>query len=208
MKKERVITYIDGFNLYHGLIDSQLRTSRWLDLGALSKSLLRPSQQLVLTRYFTTRVRGNAAKTAHQSTFVDALSARGQIDIDFGHFLSKSMRCWHCGTTWQRNEEKKTDVNIAVRLLEDAFDDRFEVAIIVSGDSDLVPPIQSVQTRFPDKRLLVAFPPGRSSHELRKVAHAAFRIPKSKITAHRLPNPVVTPAGVALHAPAGWLPST
>lgn len=208
MSDQRVITYIDGYNLYHGMLDARLRSSRWLDLPMLGRSLLKPDQDLMLTRYFTTRVRGNPGKTGRQSAFIDALVARGDIEIDFGHFLSKPVTCRSCGSTWQKNEEKKTDVNIAVRLLDDAYDDRFDVAVVVSGDSDLVPPIEAVRRRFPTKRLLVAFPPKRNSSELRRVADAAFTISDRNIRASRLPEKVVTATGVTLSAPPGWLPST
>ncbi|MFL1587059.1 NYN domain-containing protein, partial [Stutzerimonas stutzeri] len=89
----------------------------------------------------TSHPRSNPCGTSRQNRYIDALTARGGVSIDYGHFLSRPARCRSCGAKWQRNEEKKTDVNIAVRLLEDAFDDLFDVAIIVSGDSDLAPPI-------------------------------------------------------------------
>ena len=57
MRTERVIAYIDGFNLYHGLCDAQLESSRWLDLRGVCESLLKPHQKLVLVRYFTSMVR-------------------------------------------------------------------------------------------------------------------------------------------------------
>ena len=44
-------TYIDAYNVYHGLLEAGLRSSRWLDLPELGSSLLEPDQQLVLTRY-------------------------------------------------------------------------------------------------------------------------------------------------------------
>ena len=153
-------------------------------------------------------MRGNQAKVQWQSTLIDALLARGDIEIAVGHFLSKPVSCNTCGNTWQKNEEKKTDVDIAVRLLDDAFDDRFDVAVIISGDSDLVPPIESVRARFPAKRLLVAFPPRRNPSELRRVADAAFQISEAKIRASRLPDPVTTAGGVVLSAPRGRLPRT
>lgn len=206
MPKQRVITYIGGFNLYHGLLQARLHSARWLDLHALGRSLLKPSQQLELTRYFTARVRGNPDKARRQGAFLDALCARGRIRIDFGHFLAKPVSCHKCGNRWQKNEEKKTDVNLAVRLLDDAYDDRFDVAIIVSGDSDLVPPIESVSARFPDKRLIAAFPPQRNSTELRRVADKAFEISEATIRGARLPDPVTTRSGTRLRAPKGWLP--
>jgi len=203
----RVIAYIDGYNLYHGMIEARLHSSRWLDLETLGHSLVKSHQHLKLTRYFTTRVSGNPAKAQRQGVFIDALLSRGGIEIDYGHFLSKPISCHRCGNRWQKNEEKKTDVNIAVRLLDDAYDDQFDVAIIVSGDSDLVPPIESVRARFPHKRLLVAFPPRRHSKQLRRVADAAFKIPKTKIRSARLPDPMITSDGTILRAPKGWLPA-
>lgn len=88
------------------------------------------------------------------------------------------MKCFSCGNEWLRHEEKKTDVNIAVRILDDAYDDRFDKAIVVSGDSDLVPAIQSVYTRFPEKRIIVAFPPKRNSAELKLVAEKTLLLEK------------------------------
>lgn len=206
MSITRVVAYIDGFNLYYGLRQGQLLTSRWLDLETVCESLLRGDQQLDLIRYFTTRVRGNPPAAQRQSVFIDALSALGRIKIDYGHFLSKTMTCHSCRNSWQQYEEKKTDVNIAVRLLDDAYDNLFDTAMIVSGDSDLAPPVESVRTRFPNKRFIVAFPPRRNSSELRRVADVSFTIPRRVIRSSHLPDPVVTPSGVRLNAPPGWLP--
>ena len=208
MSIERTITYIDGYNLYHGMRDARLQSSRWLDLAALAESLLKPQQRLELVRYFTTMVRGNPPKAMRQAAFVQALHARGGIEIDFGHFLSKTMKCPNCGNEWAKHEEKKTDVNIAVRILDDAYDNRFDVAMVVSGDSDLVPAIESIHTRFPKKRIIVAFPPRRHSTELQLVANESFTIGKGKIRSNRLPDPVITPEGIQLQAPAGWLPAS
>lgn len=206
MGASRVIAYIDGFNLYHGLRDAGLEDSRWLDLHGMCVSLLEPSERLELVRYFTSRVKGSPAKAARQAVFIDALRARGGIEIDFGHFLSNTVQCFNCGNVWKKNEEKKTDVNVAVRLLEDASDDRFDTAMIVSGDSDLVPPIESLRRRFPHKRVVVAFPPRRRSSQLAQAASAVFPIYPQTVRANHLPDPVRTAAGVDLHAPSGWLP--
>ena len=59
MARERVIAYIDGYNLYFGLLDALLRTSRWLNLHGVCTALLKPRQRLELVRYFTTSVRND-----------------------------------------------------------------------------------------------------------------------------------------------------
>ena len=189
-------------------MDAGLRSSRWLDLAELGRSLLKPDQQLVLTRYFTTQVKGNPAKARRQARYIDALETQVGIEIDYGHFLSKPITCYSCGSTWPKNEEKKTDVNIAVRMLEDAYDDCFDTAIVISGDSDLSAPIESVRRRFPDKRVVVAFPPKRYSKELSRVADAWFGIFARNIRSSRLPARITTIDGTLLTAPQGWLPAS
>ena len=208
MRTERVIAYIDGFNLYHGLRDAGLHSSRWLDLRALCESLLKPHQRLNRVRYFTTRVRNNPHAAQRQGVYIDALNATGGIQIDYGHFLDKTLTCQSCGSTYKKAEEKKTDVNIAVRLLDDAYDDHFDTAMVISADSDLTPAIESVRRRFPQKTLLVASPPQRWSSELRRAANATTRIANKNIRSNRLPDPVIAPDGRQLLAPPGWLPST
>lgn len=201
-----VFAYIDGFNLYYGMLDGRMQNARWLDLRALVAALLRPHQQLGLVRYFTARVRDDPEAARDQAAFIDALLARGGVEIEFGHFQATSVECHRCGHVKNRYEEKRTDVNMAARMLEDAFDDRFDLAIVVSADSDLVAPIETVRRRFPDKRVMVAFPPRRRSAQLRRAADAVHHLAGPVIRSSRLPDPVVTSAGVKLRAPRGWLP--
>ena len=176
MSTERVIAYIDGYNLYIGLLDARLHTSRWLDLRGVCTSLLKPDQRLDLVRYFTTSVRNDPGAAKRQAVFIDALRATGGIEIDFGLFLSKTVACRWCKKEWTKNGEKRTDVNIAVRLLNDAHDDRFDMAMVISGDSDLVPIVESVRQRYPRKRVIVVSPPKRWSTDLAQSAHTAFQV--------------------------------
>ena len=80
MRSERVIAYLDGINLYHELMDAKMGSSRWLDPVAMSQSLLGPNQQLVLLRYFTTRIHNRPDKADRQSTYIDALETRGGLE--------------------------------------------------------------------------------------------------------------------------------
>ncbi|MCX7692632.1 MAG: NYN domain-containing protein, partial [Tepidimonas taiwanensis] len=80
----------------------------------------------------------------------------------------------------------------------------FDVALIVSGDSDLTTPIRSVRARFPKKRLIVAFPPGRFSSELKRCAHGYLTIGEDKPRASQLPEHLTKPDGYVLTRPASW----
>lgn len=55
----RVVAYVDGFNLYHGVHSFSGRRDLWLDLAGLLSSLLRPGQSLVEINYFTAPVVGS-----------------------------------------------------------------------------------------------------------------------------------------------------
>ena len=202
----RVISYIDGFNFYFGLRAKGWRQYYWLDLAAMTRSFLKPGQQFVHCHYFTAWIRQqpNGQSARRQSLWLDALAIRGEITCHFGHYLPKDQQCRSCGATWTSHEEKMTDVNIATQLLVDTYDDRYDTAIIVSGDSDLTMPVRQIRNRFPNKRLIIAFPPTRRSAELKKAAHGHFVIGADKLRQNLLPNEITTPSGYVLKRPARW----
>lgn len=204
----RVVAYIDGFNLYFGLKAKGWRRYYWLDVHALVLKLLKPDQQLVAVKYFTARISSpqhDPEKDKRQSTFLEAIATLPDTTIHYGHYLPKTQRCFACGATWESHEEKMTDVNIAVELLTDAADDRFDVALLVSADSDLTAPIKAVRARFPAKRVVLAFPPERHSTHLESVANAHFRIGRKRIQDSQFPDEVQTPSGFVLKRPPSWL---
>jgi len=214
--RERVIAYIDGFNLYHGLREAGYRRYYWLDVTALAANLLKPRQQLLFTKYFTARIAGpkpvdSPAKTrrlnekqGRQSDFLDALATLADFRLFEGHYLAKDARCRQCGAKWTFHEEKMTDVNIATELLVDAFQDAFDTALLISADSDLVAPVRAVRSRFPAKRVVVVFPPRRQSIQLKDAASACFTIGRAKLAASQLPERVRSPSGFELQRPRRW----
>lgn len=203
----RVVSYVDGFNLYFGLRDRGWRKYYWLDLVTLSRHLLKPDQDLLSVHYFTARIRSNRHNSRdmqRQNTYLEALATLSGLTLHFGHYLEKPRECRRCGAIWMDYEEKMTDVNIAVQLLSDAFDDRFDTALIVSADSDLTTPARQVRRRFPHKRIIVAQPPGRHSSELTKAATGYFTVGEDKVRQSQLPPTVTRADGFVLHRPAYW----
>jgi hypothetical protein len=75
--KERVIVYIDGFNLYFGMREAGFHNCRWLDISVLVQNILQANQSLVEIKYFTSRVSNNPDKQKRQSTYIDALESTG-----------------------------------------------------------------------------------------------------------------------------------
>lgn len=206
---QRVIFYVDGFNLYYGMRSKLWKRYYWLDIARLAERLLNPCQTLVFARYFTARIhpdgRRNADKKERQDAYLEALSVSSSARIHYGRFLKKKRRCNKCGESWTTYEEKMTDVNIAVELLDDARYDRFDTAIIVSADSDLVGPVKNVRMRHPEKRVVIAFPPDRRSVDLKNAAKSSFVIGRDALRDSQLPDTVVKPDGYTLSRPASWV---
>ncbi len=201
---QNVITYIDGFNLYFGLKEKYDRKYLWLDLEKLSTSLLKPGQELKVVKYFTSHIHGNTAKIKRQNRYLEALGTLPIINTYYGQYLVNDHVCPACGNIEHIPSEKMTDVNIATHILVDAFENRFDVAILISGDSDLSGPISEIKRLFPSKRIIVAFPPSRVSFELKRVAHAWFMIGRSKIDQSQFPEFVTKPDGYRLKRPVSW----
>lgn len=97
-----------------------------------------------------------------------------------------------------------TDVNISVELMQDAFDDRFDTALLVSADSDLSAPVESVLARYPDRRIIMVCPPDRQSKKLESVASASFRIGRKLLQDSQLPDIYEKPDGFVLRRPREW----
>lgn len=175
----RYCFYIDGFNVYYALNgDPALksfpyRKYKWLDYRKLAKSIIGQRDTITGIFYFTAFVRWKRPDVVYRhKQYIKALRSVGVETIQ-GRFMDKDIKCHNCNKYFSTHEEKRTDVNIALKLLGDAFDDLYDKAIIISADSDLLPVIQSVHKYFPDKEIGVMFPIGRTSFDLRQ--HADFR---------------------------------
>ena len=207
----RTRVYIDGFNLYYGCLKGT--PHKWLDPYALCTGLL-PRNQIDRVRYFTARIsaRPNDPDQAmRQQTYFRALGTVPQIDIHLGHFLTHEVTmpdavAWQAGryrgVRVVKTEEKGSDVNLATHLLMDAFDDAFDVAVIVSNDSDLKEPISLVRNRF-GKTIGILNPQQKVSRALQPLAHFIKAVRGGALANAQFPGQLQDAVGV-FHKPAGW----
>jgi len=200
---ERIIAYIDGFNLYFGMKENG-NSTLWLNPQKLVLSLLKPNQQLECIKYFTSRVRNSPDKEQRQKTYIEALETLPDFKITYGHYQSHIETCRRCGHSYPYSNEKMTDVNIAVAMMEDGHNDLYDTAFLVTGDSDLVPPIVSIHNIYPQKRVFVAFPPNRSNVSVKNVAKGGMVIGRKKLIDAQFPNQVIKKNGYILERPLSW----
>lgn len=201
-KKERVSVFIDGFNLYFGL-KSAFPQLKWLNVYLLSQNLLKPNQTLIEVYYFTARIKNNPPKEQRQGTYISAIKST-PTKIIYGQYKSKQKECRNCGHRWLTNEEKMTDVNIAMHMFTDAFQDRFDRAILISGDSDLVPPIKSVQQHF-NKKVFVVFPPNRHNNSVKQIADGSMMLGRGKISNSQFETEIKLDNNYRINKPDEWL---
>jgi uncharacterized LabA/DUF88 family protein len=200
-----VIAYVDGFNLYHGLHQAYGRRYLWLDLEHLVRRV-RPRDQILAVRYFTAELKDDPAGLARQRAYLAALTTHcPTVDVVLGRYQTKTMTCRRCGSAWTTYEEKETDVNIAVALVADAAAAASDIALIVSADSDLCPAIRTARSINPRRRMIAAFPPRRSSFEIRSLIRQPFTLAVADIRNSLLPEVVADQAtGYAYKRPGKW----
>jgi len=212
----RTIVYLDGYNLYHGLMDRYDRKYLWLDLTRFALSLLSdPRQQLISTKYFTSEAPGGSTSDSwqRQQTYWKALKSCPMLEVVKGSYREKAVRCKSCrlaeaeckacGQKLVFRNEKRTDVNIATHLVRDACEGNFEVAILVSGDTDLVPAVEVVKEK--KCRIVVGFPPDRATNDMKDAAGgAAFKITEGQLKRSQFPRRVEIAPGIWVERPTKW----
>lgn len=202
-RKERVVAYIDGFNLYFGLKESGFQNCKWLDLRKLISGILKSNQELKEIHYFTSRQNNGISKQKNQSIYIEALESK-DINIIYGQFQESLFECHHCGRTWNLYKEKLTDVNIASNMILDAYEDKYDTAILISGDSDLTPPIIKIHEKFKAKKVIVIFPPKRNNQSLSNCAKGSFTLGRKKLVDAQFEPLVLSKNGYWLCKPDHW----
>jgi uncharacterized LabA/DUF88 family protein len=201
------MAYIDGFSLYYGMKGQRWERYLWLNVDALARLLTRAAARIVGVKYFTAMVYnppGDPDKVGRQARYNAAIRSTLGVRIIYGHYKPRQCECKGCGRKWTSYEEKQTDVNIALEVLGDAQDDRFDVLLLITRDGDLVSVLRTIRQRFGHKRIIVAAPPGRASPDLPRVADAYIHITDTHLRACQFPDEVRTAKGAIVNRPATW----
>ena len=217
----KTIVYVDGYNLYYGLL--RRSAFKWLDLYRLFQDhALGQNAEVLEVRYYTAPVLGRMSddpeSSQRQRTYLQALRKMppNRVKIIEGKIMAETpvLRLVNplpeCpGLTHVKVHdftEKKTDVNLAADLITGAWTGAYEQAVICSNDTDLEGALRVVKEHRPAIRLgLVAPIP---SDDSRKIAadlksHADWSKVLSKVHLERSQLPDKIP-GTALRRPPAW----
>ena len=203
----KTIVYVNGFNLYYGALKGT--AYRWLNVVEMCRQLL-PRDQIVGLKYFTALVNPRPNDTdqrLRQESYLRALATIPNWSVVLGYFLTHEVKMPLAGpkggfATVIKPEEKGSDVNIATHLLVDGLKNNYELAVVVSNDSDLALPIRFV---VEDLRKPVGLlnPQKHPSVELSKGASVLKQIRAGVLARSQFPNQL-TDAHGAFTKPASW----
>ena len=153
----RVAIFIDGSNLYHSLEENCNRFD--VDFGAFATKLCR-GRQMYRTYYYNVSRDPDRNPQAYQDQqkFFSALYNTPYLEVRLGGFKTRG----------DVIVEKGIDIMLATDLLRLAWNDLYDVAVLVSGDGDFAYAVQAAKDI--GKHVEVAAFPANVSWELLQVA--------------------------------------
>jgi uncharacterized LabA/DUF88 family protein len=206
-KKSKVNCYIDGFNLYHAIVDIAKRTPhsnhlKWLNLKELMNCFVGDDEEIQDIYYFSAYAKHFFDAYKRHERYVKILEDIG-IKVIMGNFKKKFPKCKKCLQQYTTHEEKESDINIAIEMLQGAFENKFDKAFLVTSDSDLVSTIKKIKLLFPEKEVILITPPNRSkfASELKRTAKRWHEIQQSQLEKCTLPNKVTLTNGTIITMP-------
>lgn len=212
----RTIFLIDGFNLYHSVKTASNdlglggNGTRWLNIRSLCDSFLHligNNAQTSEIYYFSALAKHLENRkpdvTLRHKTYIRCLEDSGVI-VELHRFKKNLTVCRKCNQTFNRREEKETDVAIAARLFEIFCLDKCDTAVLVTGDTDVVPAVKTAQSIFPQKEIVFLMPYKRHNKELANLVSRHFDISSHNYTKHQFADPHLTKKKKLIHKPSSW----
>jgi uncharacterized LabA/DUF88 family protein len=200
----RVIFFIDGFNLYHALDHNpNFHKYKWLNLSKLAKCYVKRKDKIVDIYYFTALATWSQSKVKKHKTYIKALELEG-VKVVYGKFKKRDKKCQVCKRNYRTYEEKETDVNIATKLFQLAIEGRYDIAIIITGDSDLLPAIDGLRATFPGKEIGVVIPIGRRAEDLKASCDFHMKMKEKHLRSSLFPETINFGTGQKISCPPTW----
>lgn len=210
----RTTFLVDGFNVYHSVIEASRSlggaSTKWLDYRSLLSSYLAVigagaalEEIYLFTAFATFLEQSKPGVVARHRTYIECLKATGVIPV-IGRFKPRSVHCSACKADIIKHEEKESDVAIGVKVMELLHTDSADTLVLVTGDTDVAPAIRTAITLFPTKRICVGLPFRRDNQELANLVSKHFKIRRDAYQRHQLPDPFTLPSGRTVPKPKDW----
>jgi len=207
---------VDAFNWYSGIFQHH-PAWKWLNVQSFFEAL-RLDEEVVTVKFFTALVdplKNVSTRRDRQKRYIRALGTLPKVKIILGKYQERTVTCQarDCmrRLEYQVPEEKKTDVNMAVNLLEDAVRELTDSMVIVSGDSDLEPAVEWVRRNYPHVRITVYIPvlederQQRRNDNYHRMGVTCKPLPLTDIPRHVFPAEVRVNENETIIRPPEWI---
>ncbi|HEY8260515.1 MAG TPA: NYN domain-containing protein [Methylosinus sp.] len=190
--------YVDGFNLYHALHDNGDNFLKWLNLWRLGELLCEERAYRLVKVVFCTALPDEASDSRDRHiTYINALSAV-KVTVIRGHHITDPES--------GKRTEKQSDVNLALSLICDAADGVFDVAYLLTADSDQAATGRVFKERHPEKALFSVSPIKRPPpQKLRPFVTRSFELTVDQVEKSLFPVTVMGAKG-GIRRPAAYDP--
>ena len=143
---KRVMIFIDGSNLYHALKAALGNAS--IDFEHLAAALVGPDRELVRVYYYNAPVNQQEVPEQYkrQQSFLSGIKRLPYYEVKLGRLVRRP----------QGMVEKGVDVKLATDMVAAGLRDRYDVAVLVSGDGDFADAVQVVKDA--GKHVELAYP--------------------------------------------------
>lgn len=202
-KKKRAALYVDGFNLYYPLEKNGKPFLKWLNLWRLGERLSKPLDANLIKVVFCTAIpEENIGKRDRHNKYIAALIAVNVTVLKGHHVFDSDLN---------KMTEKQSDINVALSLIMDAYDDSYDIAYLLSADSDQAATGRVFSSRFPSKSLISVAPPTKEPpHKLRPYAKKSFALTFEDIELCLFGGTISGKAGLIVRPteyapPSGWV---
>ncbi|MEK6933281.1 MAG: NYN domain-containing protein [Nanoarchaeota archaeon] len=175
---KRVAVFIDGNNFYFGLrkLYGKNRSLKNFDFQRFAQFLAGKDKVTAIYYYNALLdIEHNPEKYKSQKEFFEKLK---QIP-NFHLVLCKLLKRNITGTNKFYYIIKEDDINMAVDMVENACDDHFDVAALVSGDGDFVPAVRSVKKK--NKSVRNIYFKNSSSRNLKNFCDESLELTKENL---------------------------
>ncbi|ADG71663.1 NYN domain-containing protein [Brachyspira murdochii] len=207
---DKVNFYIDGFNIYHAIDRLNNNKLKWINYYDLCKSLLKDNEIINKVYYFSAYAFWKPYSQNNHYIFIQALKYFN-VEVVLGNFKKKSKNLIINDNNgniikynYEYHEEKESDVNIAIYLVRDACKRNCDKAILLSGDSDLVPAIKMAKEENADLKVGVVVPPNVQASSLKNISDFDIKLLKIDISSFLLPNSIKLETGHTITCPKDW----
>lgn len=188
---KKVCVYIDGFNVFHAIKKAFWKKYYWLNYKQLAREYVEYWEQVIEVYYFSALFYSDPEWVLRHKEYIKALQKKWVkiilwkyqekeakfdkkhnkiISVGYGKKVDTKkieieklpvpdMLCYN------KFEEKRTDVNMAIQIVIDWLKDKYDKAIIITWDSDIAPAIEAVK-RLTGKEFLAVVPIGKKGHTI------------------------------------------